>query len=210
MASGAFTRICTLPSLSTRGYSDPQTLVSEGRKLSFSCAQQTLTNRSIKIAIRFILSPLRNRVSCLHRAGLITAGRTEDTLLIVRETTATRTLACPEISGHHLRPFPLIVNVNVSVLAIVQAPRIFVKSQRVAIATKSLSWSKGSRDWVGAIRPPALYSLQPFATTDKILARTYLRGLFTRCAVGSRCCGSYVPLERNPGIRNGTRRLYSR
>ena len=30
VASGAFTRICTLPALSTRGYSAPQTLVEEG------------------------------------------------------------------------------------------------------------------------------------------------------------------------------------
>ena len=30
VASGALIRICTLPVLSTRGYSDPQTFVSEG------------------------------------------------------------------------------------------------------------------------------------------------------------------------------------
>jgi len=61
---------------------------------------------------------------------------------MVRETTATRTLL--EISSMVIYAlFRLTVNVNVSLPAIVQVPLTFVKSQRVGITAKCLSWSKG-------------------------------------------------------------------
>ena len=48
VASGALTRICTLPALSTRGYSASQTLVAAGRKSTDSCAQQKMENNEIR------------------------------------------------------------------------------------------------------------------------------------------------------------------
>jgi hypothetical protein len=54
-ASGAFTRNSTLPALSTRGYSAPQTLVVAGWKVLASCAQHIVVKSNIMIPAIFIL-----------------------------------------------------------------------------------------------------------------------------------------------------------
>src|SRR6185295_7774657 len=54
-ASGALTRSCTLPALSTRGYSAPQTFVAAGWKVLASCAQHRVANRKIIIPAVFIV-----------------------------------------------------------------------------------------------------------------------------------------------------------
>src|SRR6185312_580865 len=52
VASGAFTRICTRPAPSTRGYSAPQTFVVAGAKSVDSAAQQVVAINRIRIVSR--------------------------------------------------------------------------------------------------------------------------------------------------------------
>src|SRR5580704_5354627 len=63
VALGAFTRICTLPALSTRGYSAPHTLVSDGLNPSVSWARVEKAVRRSNVRID---SSFKNglRVTC--------------------------------------------------------------------------------------------------------------------------------------------------
>src|SRR5205823_11876827 len=69
VASGAFTRISTLPVLSTLGKSAPQTFVSAGWKSPGSCAKQKLVSNNINIRKHRITDLLAaNEIELSHGA----------------------------------------------------------------------------------------------------------------------------------------------